>query len=137
VQSVPGVPKADRLSHTLRSALVTSCTGDEGRNATNHAAAGLIFRGSRGDLLLRCRNLIEFSRGHCAKSGNRALQDSGQSAAINDRESILDDAVSSYGRARLFFRTGFYRMWYWVWQAKLVSIRRTASSTKQFIELHQ
>ena len=28
----------------LRSALVTSCTGDEGPKAMNHAAPGLIFR---------------------------------------------------------------------------------------------
>jgi len=77
--------------------------------------------------------LIEFSRGHCGQSGTRALQDSGQSAAINDRESIFNEAVSSYGSARVNFRTGFQGTWYWVWQAMLVSIRFTASSTKQFI----
>ncbi len=30
--------------HTLRRAHVTSCTGDVGRNAMNHAAPGPIFR---------------------------------------------------------------------------------------------
>lgn len=47
-QEMPGAPKADKLNRLLRSALVTSCTGDEGRNVTNHAAPGLIFRVSQG-----------------------------------------------------------------------------------------
>jgi hypothetical protein len=34
--------------HTLRSALVTSCTGDEGRNDMYHAVPGPIFRVPQG-----------------------------------------------------------------------------------------
>ena len=39
-------PGTDR--HTLRRALVTSCTGDEGRNVIKYAVAGRIYRVPRG-----------------------------------------------------------------------------------------
>jgi hypothetical protein len=43
-----GSVKAARLSKLIRRALVTSCTGDEGRKAMNHVALGLIFRVTLG-----------------------------------------------------------------------------------------
>jgi len=58
------------------------------------------------------------------------LQDSAQSTAINDRESIFNDAVLSCGRVRLLFSPGVQRMRYWVWQAMLVRTWCTASSSK-------
>jgi len=46
VSHIPDLPKlfSDVGPAQGVDALVTSCTGDEGRNATNHAAPGLIFQ---------------------------------------------------------------------------------------------
>ena len=49
----------------------------------------------RGDLFLHLGPVIEFSRGHCGESGNRALPDHGQALRSNDRWSIFRSKRSS------------------------------------------
>jgi len=48
IKEVFGTANAAKLVKLLRSARVTSCTGDTGRNGMYHAAPGLIFLAPQG-----------------------------------------------------------------------------------------